>query len=206
MKKLTPVFVMASMFAFGAGMWSMQLHSEQQAPVVTTPLPPDAGVTVAATTSAPSVQEKPVPQSHGYPTAVRIPSIKLNDPVIPVGVNGKGEMDVPSGATRNVGWYSPGTVPGTPGSAVMDAHVFAAFANLKKVRVGDTIDVPMSDGAVLHFRVYETHTYMLADVPVQRLFNASDGEYLNLITCAGKLTPDHSTYDHRLIVYAKLVQ
>ncbi len=144
------------------------------------------------------------PQQPAYPVRLSIPSIKLSNAVIPVGINGVGEMDVPSGSTSNVGWYKYGTVPGNTGSAVMDAHVFAAFSNLDKLRVGDAIDVVMSDGTTLRFIVSDTETYALVDVPAETLFNSADGRHLNLITCAGTLLPNHSTYDHRLIVYATL--
>ena len=63
----------------------------------------------------------------------------------------------------------------------------------------------MSDGTELHFRVAETQVYKLEDVPRETLFNRADAERLNLITCAGKYLPFHETYDHRLIVYARLL-
>ncbi len=114
-------------------------------------------------------------------------------------------MDVPDGDTKNVGWYSSGTVPGNVGSAVIDAHVFAAFAKLKNIKVGSDIYVETDSGQKLHFVVSEIKTYALKDVPTDLLFNRADTARLNLITCAGKLTADHSTYDHRLVVYATLV-
>jgi sortase (surface protein transpeptidase) len=143
---------------------------------------------------------------NGHPVSLAVPSIGLNSPVQEVGVNALGEMDVPSGKTNNVGWYKDGTVPGNIGSAVLDAHVFAAFKNLKNVKVGDDIILKDGDGHTLIFRVEEATVYAIKDVPLQRLFNANDGVRLNLITCAGNLTPDGKTYDHRLIVYAKLVE
>src|SRR5947208_1526342 len=40
-----------------------------------------------------------------YPARLIIPSIGLDDSVLEVGLNAKGEMDVPDGKTKNVGWY-----------------------------------------------------------------------------------------------------
>jgi sortase A len=114
-------------------------------------------------------------------------------------------MDVPSGSTKNVGWYKYGTAPGDTGSAVLDAHVFAAFSNLHALRVGSDIYVTTANNNTLHFVVQETRLYKLGEVPATVLFNRSDTQRLNLITCAGKLTANHSTYDHRLVVYAVLV-
>jgi sortase (surface protein transpeptidase) len=130
--------------------------------------------------------------------------LKLNDAVVPMGITEDGALDVPSGTTRNVGWYATGTIPGGKGSAVMDAHVFAAFSALHKLSVGSDIYVVDQNGTKLHFVVSEMRIYALKDVPLQKLFNRSDTARLNLITCAGKLLPDRSTYDHRLVVYATL--
>jgi sortase (surface protein transpeptidase) len=173
--------------------------STTQQPQQHTPPPP---IPVSIQKSEPQ-QEPPQPQPL-HPVRIQIPAINLDDPVIGVGVNSKGEMDVPSGKTHNVGWYKNGTMPGSMGSAVMDAHVFAAFSQLYKLHQSDEIDIVMSDGSTLKFVVVESHTYPLSDVPAQKLFNSNDGRYLNLITCAGSLVADHSTYDHRLIVYAAL--
>jgi hypothetical protein len=42
-------------------------------------------------------------------------------------------------------------------------------------------------------------------VPADELFNRADTARLNLITCAGSLTRNRTTYDHRLVIYTKLV-
>ncbi len=135
-----------------------------------------------------------------------IPSIALNSPIIPVGLSAEGEMAVPSGSTNQVGWYKYGTTPGEEGSAVLDAHVFAAFAHLDRLRVGSDIYITQGDSTV-HFVVTATKNYKLSDMDLsvaQSIFNQTGGRYLNLITCAGQLTEDHSTYDHRLVIRATL--
>ncbi len=140
-----------------------------------------------------------------YPSTLIIPKIHLNDPIIQVGLTDAGLMAVPSGATSNIGWYKYGTVPGRAGNSVIDAHVFAAFSKLNRLAVGDSIIVDTVSGEKLTFVVIATTIYALADVPEDALFGATDEAHLNLITCAGNLTADHSTYDHRIIVYTKLV-
>ena len=139
-----------------------------------------------------------------YPIKLTIPAIQLNSRIISVGVNAKGEMDVPSGKTNNVGWYERGVVPGQTGTAVMDAHVFAAFANLHSLAVGDDVYVDVADGSRLHFVVRAVKTHLLSELTPAMLFQQTDGRHLNLITCAGSLTLDRSTYDRRLIVYTEL--
>ncbi|HUO56241.1 MAG TPA: class F sortase [Candidatus Paceibacterota bacterium] len=139
------------------------------------------------------------------PVRLIIPSIGINDAIDSVGLDKNGAMAVPSGKTNDVGWYEYGTVPGAIGSAVIDAHVFAAFSQLKNIAVGSNIYIQTAGGGTLHFQVEETDTYPLAEVPADTLFNRSDTARLNLITCAGNLIDNGETYDHRLVAYAVLV-
>jgi len=140
------------------------------------------------------------------PLRVRIPSINLASSIENMGLNDAGEMDVPDGRTDNIGWYEQGTKPGEYGSAVFDAHVYAAFKNLDRAKVGDEIYVDMSSGDTLRFIVSEATVYALDSVPREDLFNRSDDTRLNLITCAGNWDAALNTYDHRLIVYATLAE
>jgi sortase A len=133
-----------------------------------------------------------------------IPSIHLKAPIAAVGLTPAGNMGVLNNP-KEVGWYEGGAVPGAPGSAVIDAHVFQAFAKLKNVKLGSSIYVTHADGSMLRFVVSEVEVYpYTATAPLPKIFNRSDKPRLNLITCYGKLTTDHSTYDHRLVVFAEL--
>ncbi|MDB5254480.1 MAG: class sortase [Parcubacteria group bacterium] len=156
------------------------------------------GVGTASTTTSIT------PASYGTPIRLVIPAIKLDSPIKGMGINSKGELEVPSGKTNSVGWHKAGTVPGQIGSAVLDAHVFAAFAKLKNLKPGNDIYVITSTNQKLHFTVKAAKTYALKDLSPVTLFAQNDARRLNLITCAGSLTKDRSTYDHRLVVYATL--
>lgn len=140
------------------------------------------------------------------PANLHIPAIGLNSPIEYMGVIANGEMDVPSGTTNNVGWYKEGTVPGEQGSAVLAAHVFAAFSKLHQMKAGDSMYVQTKNGEQLRFVVREMKWYPLSELNPDMLFNRNNGKRLTLITCAGNLTPDRSTYDHRLVVYAVLAE
>jgi LPXTG-site transpeptidase (sortase) family protein len=155
---------------------------------------------VAAAVTAPA----PKPSRPTTPVRLTIPEIGFDNRIIKVGTNSKGEMAVPDGSTTDVGWYSRGTIPGNVGSAVIAAHVFAAFSNLHQLRAGSDIYVTDANGKKQHFVVQETVMYKLADLSPAELFGRNDARRLTLITCAGQLTADHSTYTHRLVVYAVL--
>ena len=167
-------------------------------------LQPNASPVAVAQAASPATGAFPAATAAG-PARLIIPEIGLNDAVTSVGLTQGGDMAVPSGSTSNVGWYAAGTVPGQAGSAVFDAHVFAAFKNLHELKVGSDIYVLTETGTTLHFKVTEMDIYPLAQVPAQRLFNAEGGTYLNLITCAGTFIPSQNTYDHRLVIWASLV-
>ncbi len=139
------------------------------------------------------------------PTRLVIPSIGMNAVVQGVGVTAKGAMAVPSGTTKKVGWYKYGVVPGEAGSAVIDAHVFAAFSKLKYLKPGADVYVITANNTTLHFVVTVAQTFSLSTLSPRQLFRPTVTSDLNLITCAGFLTPNHSTYDHRLVVYTTLV-
>jgi len=140
----------------------------------------------------------------GAPVRLVIPSIGINTAIQGIGLTRSGNMAVPSGSTNNVGWYKYGVVPGQKGSAVLDAHVFAAFSKLKYVKPGADVYVVTAANQKLHFVVSAKQTFALSKLSSDQLFRPTASHALNLITCAGSLTADHSTYDHRLIVYATL--
>jgi len=134
-----------------------------------------------------------------------MPAIGLNSPIQQVGINDKGDMDVPDGRTDNVGWYKYGVLPGNTGSAVLAAHVYAAFSELHRVKAGDEIYVTAEDGSRLRYVVTHTKTHRLSDLTSDMLFNRNDGgKHLHVITCAGSYVRSLGTYDHRLVVYATL--
>lgn len=176
----------------------------EHAATISTPLAPDTGATTTAIGDA-HFEERPHDPMDN-PTHLTIPSIKLDTSVIDVGITANGEMDVPDGATKHVGWYKYGTVPGDTGSAVMDAHVYAAFNKLRYVKTGDDIYVTNGKGEKLHFRVTDSRVYALDEIPLENIFAKSDGRHLNFITCARKFIPSLNTYSHRLVVYTELVE
>jgi sortase (surface protein transpeptidase) len=137
-----------------------------------------------------------------YPVRLIIPSIGLDAPIQAVGVNAKGEMDVPDGSTNNIGWYKGGPMPGSQGSAVLDAHVFAALKDLRYAKVGDPVYILTKGGTRLRFTIKESTVFTLSELTSDILFGRGGGQWLNIITCAGVYVPSLGTYDHRLVDFA----
>src|SRR6266702_2335114 len=110
----------------------------------------------------------------------------------------------------DVGWYDAGPRPGERGSAVIDGHLDdqnghpAVFWNLRKLHAGDEVQVVMSNGKKLTFRVSRIASSPPQAAPIQDIFGNSGGVYLNLITCAGYWIPSQHQTTLRLVVYTTL--
>ncbi len=156
------------------------------------------------------MSEAPIAALPGdIPARLQIPSLNIDANVQRVGIAKSGSMAVPSNFT-DVAWYRLGTVPGFVGSAVIDGHVdnglslAGVFKHLSDIQVGDEIDVITASSSIKKFVVSEVAVYPYKEVPLERLFNASDQARLNLITCEGAWIKGEKTYDQRLVVYATL--
>jgi len=159
----------------------------------TTPAPPP-------TTTVPA----PLPMTD--PTRVRVPSIGLDAPVVPVGLRSDGQMEVP--AASDVGWYRLGPAPGDTGSAVLAAHVDyggqrGAFFDLRSVPVGAEVFVD-GDGTTRRFVVSLREQLPKDAVALERYFTAEGPERLTLITCGGAFDRGAGHYVDNIILTADL--
>ena len=162
------------------------------------------------------------------PLELRIPALRINAPVVGVGITAENVMDVPKGLAadpvwQKAFWYRGSGVPGDSGTATLAGHVDdvrgrpAVFAHLRELRPGDLIVVhDTRSGLDVHFTVAKTVTYSVrqaADPSVLAQIYGSgpvsgrgpqpapDGlAHLTLITCAGGFV--NGSYDRRLVVYA----
>lgn len=152
-----------------------------------------------------------VEQLRTAPARLIIPSINVEAPVVQVGLREDGLMDIPP-TPHEVGWFALGFLPGEKGNAVMAGHLdqasgeAAVFWELRRLRTGDVITVTRVDGTPLRYIVESSAHYTAHNAPLQRLFGASTGSYLHLVTCNGAWQEDLQTYDKRLVVTAKLEQ
>lgn len=153
----------------------------------------------------------PVPTPAYIPTmpvAVSIPKIGVFANIESVGLTGDGKMDVPK-KDEDVAWYDLGYKPGEMGSAVFAGHLDkvtgapAVFWNLAKLDKGDEIFVTDQNNKTLKFAVYDKHTFIYNEVPLDQIFASAGSATLNLITCGGTFNQAARNYDHRTIVFAK---
>jgi sortase A len=143
------------------------------------------------------------------PSRLQIPSINVNAAVQYIGINGRGNIGIPTNY-KDVGWYMYGPTPGSSGNSIVVGHVDNAlglkgvFANLKHLKKGDQITVRDKDGVVHTFKVTGT-AQVRHNSTVPELFASSRKSRLILITCDGNWIRELQTYSSRLVVFSELV-
>jgi len=145
----------------------------------------------------------PIPTSP--PATILISSLDVHRPVEPVGVNRKGEMDLPQNLW-NAGWYKYGPIPGAPGDAVIEGHAGypnapLLFARLRDLHGGDKIVIVLADGSRRLFLVDSIAIWRAGTGP-PGLGEPYGPPRLTLITCTGPFDDHYKTYADRLSVEA----
>ncbi len=147
----------------------------------------------------------------GVPTTLEIPSIGVDTDIESVGKDATGAMDVPKNF-KNAGWYNLGAKFGQAGNVVLAGHYDrvdgspAAFWDLPKVKIGDTIQVGDADGNTLKYTVVKLANYKHDAFPLEEVFGSTSQKRLNLITCQGKWDEKTKLYSERMVVYSELVE
>ncbi|MFE9673203.1 class F sortase [Streptomyces sp. NPDC006259] len=152
--------------------------------------------------SAPALPPSP-------PDRVRIPSIRVDAPLMGLRLTSSGSLDVPPASKKNLaGWYESGTTPGETGTAVVAGHVDnadgpAVFYDLGALRRGATIEVDRRDGGVAVFTVDAVEVYDAGDFPDKKVYGAAARPELRVITCGGGYSRA-TGYRGNVVVFAHL--
>lgn len=173
------------------------------------PIVPPPSAAPAPFEPAPTVPVEPVERA--VPLSVRIASIGVDAPLIPVGIEADGAMEIPEDV-QDIGWYDPygelGVVPGTAGTAVLAGHVDSrsqgrgALYDLRDLRTGTEIEVAMSDGSLQRWTITEVIQYPKDVLPYDELFVWSGPPRLAIITCGGEFDRTARSYRDNIVVYA----
>ncbi|MFD0020471.1 class F sortase [Streptomyces sp. NPDC058382] len=143
------------------------------------------------------------------PVRIRIPGIRVDAPMMRLGLGADGSLDVPpAGNTDIVGWYKDGTPPGAKGTAIVAGHVDNAqgpsvFYDLGTLKKGSTVEVDRQDGRTAVFSLDAIEVYDSKDFPDQRVYGSSEHASLRLITCGGGFS-DSTGYEGNVVAYAHL--
>ena len=142
------------------------------------------------------------------PTQISIPALDEAAPVIGLGLQADGSMQVPDDA-RTVGWYTKAPTPGALGPAILAGHVDykkrpGTFARLAELKTGDSIDVQRQDGSMAMFAVTKIERYPKDKFPSTAVYGPIDHAGLRLITCGGDFDDTTGHYEDNIVVYATL--
>lgn len=152
--------------------------------------------------SAPALPPSP-------PDRIRIPAIRVNAPLMGLGLTPTGSLDVPPAAKKNLaGWYESGTTPGETGTAIVAGHVDnadgpAVFYGLGALKKGSTVAVDRRDGSVAVFTVDAIEVYDAKDFPDEKVYGAAKRPELRVITCGGGYARS-TGYQGNVVVFAHL--
>ena len=178
--------------------------------------PAQAGATYippSITTVAPRLASDPRarPLARSAPVKIRIPGIGVDAPVMKVGRDADGTVQVPPLAEHNLtGWYQYGPSPGQRCPAVILGHVDSAtgisvFYYLKNMHAGDKVDVTLADGKVAAFAVDGLQRVAKDAFPTASVYGKAGYPSLRLITCGGPFDEATGHYVDNVIVYAHLI-
>jgi hypothetical protein len=181
---------------------------------------PSATSSAAPSSPAPtSITPAPAPSStvqlpvlpESQPTSFRIPSTGATSELLSLGLRPNGTLEVPpDGPGAPASWYNGSPTPGELGPAVLLGHVNATdggpgiFADLRKLKAGDTIEVTRQDGTTAVFTFDRGEQYEKDAFPTAKVYGNTEGAELRLITCDG-FDPETGEFDDNYVVYAKLV-
>ena len=189
----------------GCGSERPESSPSMTAPTVTappTPTPtPTVEVPVAAATPAPARTLQP-------PVRVVAASLDADVPVVPVGVEPGGFMELPVDPAV-AGWYRFGSDPSSvDGNVVISAHVDAPgypigpFSRLRELVAGDVVEVTDAAGTVHRYAIASVTYFPKAELPVEELFARAGTKALVLITCGGAFDSTTGRYADNVVAMA----
>jgi hypothetical protein len=148
------------------------------------------------------------------PVALRIDTLDVSAPLVPVGVLADGAMEIPDDV-GTVGWYATSwrrVSPGDPGVAVLAGHRDSrsqgagALHDVSELVPGDIVHVVHVDGRVSAWRVDELLETRREELPGELLFATDGPPRIALVSCGGEFDTTIRSYTHNTIVLASEVR
>ena len=166
--------------------------------------PPDQ----ATLAVVPTTRENPANIQVASPARVVAPAIELDAPVVPLGLEDDGSLEVPEDYAAT-GWYVEGPEPGEIGPSVIVGHVDsldgpAVFFRLHELEAGDTIEVKAVNGSSVTFLVDRVERHAKDRFPTDRVYGPTGEPGLRLITCGGTFDRVTGSYRENVVVFARL--
>lgn len=154
----------------------------------------------------PDPSPAPAPADGVAAAAVRIPALAVASPIVPLALAPDRVLEPPVDPDV-VGWYVGSAVPGRRGPAVMTGHIDSrdgpgVFARLAEVPDGSTIEVDLSDGSTVRFRVVSVVRSGKGEFPTDAVYGPVPVPVLRVISCTGRFDRASRHYVDNVIVTA----
>ncbi|WP_328875332.1 class F sortase [Streptomyces sp. NBC_00287] len=175
--------------------------------------PPQPASAAAADSRVPgsTFTNAPAPLPYAEPDRVRIPAIRVDAPMMPVGLDAAGWVGAPPPEDPNLaGWFSGAVSPGEKGTAVVVGHVDnqqgpAVFYGLGALQKGNRVEVTRKDGKTTVFEIYGIEVFEKNNFPGDRVYRSKGTAELRVITCGGGFSKQNG-YNGNVVVFARLVE
>jgi sortase (surface protein transpeptidase) len=153
--------------------------------------------------------DRPVDWQMPDPVRVLVPAIGLSAPLIPLGLDPDGSLEVPASFSK-AGWFTKGAEPGERGASVIAGHVDSksgpgVFYRLRALRRGDIIKVVVRGGSEVRFAVTSTVAVRKTRFPTKIVYRKTPQPTLRLITCDGAFDDSTGHYVDNYIVFATMI-
>jgi hypothetical protein len=175
------------------------------------PQPASAAAADGRRTPHGTFTDVPDPLPYAMVDRVRIPSIRVDAPAMPVGLDAQGWVDAPPARDPNLaGWFTGAVSPGEKGPAVVVGHVDnnqgpAVFYGLGALKKGSRVEILRADRKTAVFEIYGIEVFAKNDFPGDRVYGNSGIPELRVITCGGGFSKQNG-YDGNVVVFARLVE
>ncbi|MGP3951887.1 class F sortase [Streptomyces sp. 7N604] len=183
-------------------------HAESGPPQPTSDSAAEHRSEAAHKSSAPA-SPLPGPLPASTPSRVVIPAIRIDAPLMPVGLDPEGWVDAPPATEKNLaGWFKDAVSPGQSGTSVIVGHVDnqtgpVVFYNLGALRKGHRVEVVREDGRTAVFEIYGIEVFEKRNFPADRVYGDTGRPELRVITCGGGFSKTNG-YSGNVVVFARM--
>jgi hypothetical protein len=175
--------------------------------------PPQPASAAAADSRVPGTAfgNAPAPLPFAEPDRVSIPAIRVDAPLVPVGLDSDGWVGAPPPEDPNLaGWFTGAVSPGEKGTAVVDGHVDnkqgpAVFYGLGALKKGNRVEIRRKDGKTAVFEIYGIEVFAKNNFPGDRVYGSKGAPELRVITCGGGFSKQ-SGYAGNVVAFARLAE
>ncbi|MEU5951560.1 class F sortase [Streptomyces sp. NPDC047525] len=172
--------------------------------------PPQPASAAAADQAPDAAGQGVAPLTFSPAARVGIKGIRVDAPVMPVGLDAEGWVDAPPPEDPNLaGWFTGAVSPGQKGTSVIVGHVDnqqgpAVFYGLGSLKKGNRVEVMRRDRKTAVFEIYGIEVFEKNNFPGSRVYSDKGAPELRVITCGGGFSKQ-AGYDGNVVVFARLV-